>query len=172
MCSASYNMIARLSCPQESPGKQAPRSGQVTIIRDYLGNKSKEGAPPAQSLATMPCTLTSFLECQPGDSPMVSALLKWQLSTLVGSLFSQSFSSSKYTSTLQCLTNRPCSTTCKRERGWSSAGPTPDSLGKQHGSSVTKGRVYMTTSVSFKVTGVCLRSVKILFPMAPDRWDA
>ena len=27
----------------------------------------------------------------------------------------------------------------------------------------------VTTSVSFKVTGMCLRSLKILFPLAPDR---
>ena len=115
MPSVLYNMIPRLSCPEEYPGEQAPRSGLVTTTRDYLGNKSEEGAPASLSLVTMPCTLTGYLELQPSYSPMVSALLKWQLSTLVGSLFSQSFNSSKYTSTLQCLTNRPCSTTCERE---------------------------------------------------------
>ena len=167
-CFIQYDCQALLSC-----AKQAPRSGQVTTIQDYLGNnKSKEGAPPSLSLATMPCTLTSFLECQPGDSPMVSALLKWQLSTLVGSLFSQSFSSSKYTSTLQCLTNRPCSTTCEWAHGWRSIGPTTGQSGKQHASSLTKGRIYVTRSVSFEVISMCLKGLKILFPLAPERCSA
>lgn len=45
--------------------------------------------------------------------PIVSALLKWRVTTLSMLSFSHRFNSSKYTSTLQCFTNIPCSTTCK-----------------------------------------------------------
>lgn len=50
-----------------------------------------------------------------GDSgrPIVSALLKRLVITLSMLLSSQSFSSVRYTSTLQCFTNIPCSTTWK-----------------------------------------------------------
>lgn len=84
----------------------------------FSDTKTEEGAPASLLSAPTLCTLSAgHLGPQRSHSPMVSALLKWQLSTLVGSLFSQSFSSSKYTSTLQCLTNRPCSTTWEQEAG-------------------------------------------------------
>lgn len=45
--------------------------------------------------------------------PIVSALLKRLVTTLSMLPSSHSFSSVRYTSTLQCLTNIPCSTTCR-----------------------------------------------------------
>lgn len=45
--------------------------------------------------------------------PIVSALLKRLVTTLSMLPSSHSFSSVRYTSTLQCFTNIPCSTTCR-----------------------------------------------------------
>ena len=50
---------------------------------------------------------------RPADhSPMVSALLNCCMMPLSMSLLWHSFSSIRYTSTLQCFTNMPCSITC------------------------------------------------------------
>lgn len=111
------NTIPRLSSPHECPGDQVPRPRLVTVTRDYLTTNLRRAPQLASHQPHALLSLDWTPGTQPGYSPMVSALLKRQLRTLVGSLFSQSFSSSKYTSTLQCFTNRPCSTTCEQE-GW------------------------------------------------------
>lgn len=47
--------------------------------------------------------------------PSVSALLKLLVTILSMLLSSHSFSSVRYTSTLQCFTNMPCSITCNKQ---------------------------------------------------------
>jgi hypothetical protein len=127
------NTIPGFYPPQEFLGKQVPRSGLATTAWNDMGKKSEEIIPISLSWATMLCTLS------PDTQDPNPAAHQW-------CLFSQSFSSSKYTSTLQCLTNRPCSTTCKQEESmkehWFHIGQS----WKEHVSAMAKCRNIMIIS--------------------------